>query len=631
MFPKRSSRKSSIKLSPENRERIATTALEHPNFGAKRLVSILQGEGVEATEGTVRSVLKEQGLQTRELRLKLLEERHLNEGLTLSELQQQALHDFNPCLRERHLESHPPGLILVQDVVDFGNLKNVGRTFLHVAIDSSCCLAFAALAGSADPAAAVAVLNDQALAFFGKEGIAVQRVMAGRGVVAGAGADPGFEKFLKSQGITLSLPSAGDQPLNGFIERFERLVRKDFLGETQRSQVFQDLEALQSGFDDWLERFNRETPLPGYPIMGRAPLEAFRAAAPPKAAHKKAEDRPTPEPEPEPALVSLPSAVAAVPSPPAPGAHKNHEWKPIREIWGFRAVNAALICLVIYFGWVAVSQLLDAPRLEENLGSAVSVQTEPVPSSGEAQRKAPALAEYHVVWDRNLFAVSRLAEQAARREKIDIDSIALASTDVGLKLIGTAVANDPKLNYAIIDVAASRDQGLFREKDQVGKAVIKAILRNNVIIETEDGRRRRLTIDEETVKNPMPLQASLGPLPQPPTASPGLSGNQGAGSTFHVPREAMPSSPEGIRNAIEELNLPDQEKLSGFPVGRVIARDILYQLGVRTGDVIKGLDDYEFTTPGDLEYFFQRLAQGGNFSVLVERRGQVQNLNVLVK
>jgi type II secretory pathway component PulC len=236
-----------------------------------------------------------------------------------------------------------------------------------------------------------------------------------------------------------------------------------------------------------------------------------------------------------------------------------------------------------------------------------------------------------VVWDRNLFGESGSANPAAKREKIDVDKIAVAGRDVGLRLIGTAVANDPKLNYAVIDVAATREQGIFREKDRVGTAVIQAILRNNVIIETADGRRRRLTIDEEAVKNSTPLQASLGPLPQPSIASSGLSGNLEGRSTFHVPREDMPSSPEGIRNAIEDLNLPDQEKVNGFPVGRVIARDILYQLGVRTGDVIKGLDDYEFTSPGDLEYFFQRLAKGGNFTVLVERRGQVQKLNVLVE
>ena len=367
MSRKHVSKKSSATLSPEDRERIAVAALEHPELGARRLAGVLAGEKIKITETALRAALRKQGMHTRELRLKLLEERHLNEGLALSEPQQQALHDFNPCLRERLLEYHQPGLLLIQDAVDLGKLKNIGRTFLHVVIDPSCCLAFAAIAGSDDPAAAVAVLNDQALAFFGKEGIAVQRVMAGRGVVTDAGADPGYEKFLKSQSIALKLPPTGDRPLNGFIERFVRSVRKGFLAGALRSQVFQDLDALQSGFDDWLEKFNRETPLPGYPIMGRAPLDAFRAAAAPKAAQEKTEDRPTPEPETELGPASLPVAVAAAPSPPEPRAHEHYEWKSDWEIWGFRAVNAVLVCLVIYFGWVAASQLLDAPRLEENL------------------------------------------------------------------------------------------------------------------------------------------------------------------------------------------------------------------------------------------------------------------------
>jgi len=451
---------------------------------------VLAGEKIKITETALRAALRKQGMHTRELRLKLLEERHLNKGLVLSEPQQQALHDFNPCLRERLLEYHQPGLLLIQDAVDLGKLKNLGRTFLHVVIDPRCCLAFAAIAGSDDPTAAVAVLNDQALAFFGKEGIAVQRVMAGRGVVTDAGADPGYEKFLKSQSIALKLPPTGSRPLNGFIERFVRSVQKGFLAGALRSQVFQDFDALQSGFDDWLEQFNRETPLPGYPIMGRAPLDAFRAAAAPKAAQEKTEDRPTPKPETELGPAPLPLAAAAEPSPPEPRAHEHYEWNSGWEIWGFRVVNAALVCLVIYFGWVAASQLLDAPRLEENLSSAALVQTASAPGSGKPQKEAPALAEYHVVWDRDLFAVSRPAEQAARREKIAVDKIALAGTDVGLNLIGTAVANNPKLNYAIIDVASARNQEIFREKDRVGKAVIKAILRNNVIIEKEDAHCR---------------------------------------------------------------------------------------------------------------------------------------------
>jgi type II secretory pathway component PulC/transposase InsO family protein len=595
---------------------------------------VLSGEGIKITEGSLRSALRTQGLHTRELRLKHLEERHLNEGLALSEPQRRALHDFNPCLRERHLESHQPGLLLVQDAVDLGQLKNIGRTFLHVAIDPSCCLAFAALTGSADPAAAVAVLNDHALAFFGKEGIAVQRVMAGRGVAAGAGTDSGFEKFLKSQSIALKLPPTDDRPPNGFIERFERLVRKDFLDEALRSQVFQDLEALQSAFDDWLERFNRETPLPGYPIMGRTPIEAFQAAAPPKAARVKTEDRPTPEPESEPALVSLPTAIADAPAPPATRSKKRYEWKPGREIWGFRTVNAALVCLVIYFGWVAASNLLDAPRLEETLGSAASVQSAPVTSSGAAQEKASPLAEYHVVWDRNLFAVSRAANQVDRREKIAVDKIALAGKDVGLKLIGTAVANDPKLNYAIIDVAATRDQGIFREKDRVGKAVIKAILRNNVIIETEDGRRKRLTIDEENPKNPRTAQeASDSTAAASATAAAPLKIHENP-TIFQVPLKEIAPSLNNIRSALGEMSASPQTSTgnpNGFYVGSLGPENILVRLGLRPGDLIRGVDDEEFESPQEREILLRRLAEGGDLSILVQRRGGLQRLNVLIE
>ena len=628
------SREKTVELGSGTIERIAAAALEHPKLGARRLAGVLAGEGIKITENALRSALRKQGLQTRQLRLKLLEERHLNEGLALSEQQQRALHDFNPCLRDRWPEYHQPGLLLIQDTVDLGQLKHIGRTFLHVAIDPSCCLAFAALTGSADPAAAVAVLNDQALGFFGKEGIAVKRVMAGRGVAAGAGADPGFEKFLKSQGITLSMASAGDQPLNGFIERFERLVRKDFLDEALRSQVFQDLEALQSSFDDWLERFNRETPLPGYPIMGRSPLEAFQAAAPPKAAQEKTEDIPTPEPESEPALVSLPAAIEAAPAPPATRSQKQYEWKPGREIWGFRAVNAALVCLVIYFGWVAASNLLEAPRLEENLGSAASVQPASATSSGAAQEKASPLAEYHVVWDRNLFAVSRAANQVDRREKIAVDKIALAGKDVGLKLIGTAVANDPKLNYAIIDVAATRDQGIFREKDRVGKAVIKAILRNNVIIETEDGRRKRLTIDEENPKNPRtPQEASDSTAAVSATAEAPLGIHENP-TIFQVPLKEIAPSLNNIRSALGEMSASPQMSTgnsNGFYVGSLGPENILVRLGLRPGDLIRGVDDEEFESPQEREILLRRLAEGGDLSILIQRRGRLQRLNVLIE
>jgi type II secretory pathway component PulC len=167
----------------------------------------------------------------------------------------------------------------------------------------------------------------------------------------------------------------------------------------------------------------------------------------------------------------------------------------------------------------------------------------------------------------------------------------------------------------------------------VGNALIKLILRNNVIIETEDGRRQRLTIDEETLKNPKVLQTGLAFPADSTFASLNPDEIQG-GKTFQVTRNQIPSSSEEIQSFIDKFYLTpqtDQNSFGGFSVGRMRAGYLISQLGMRTGDVIKGLDDYEFTSPGDLEYLFQQLAQGGNFTVVVERRGQVQKLNVHVQ
>jgi type II secretion system protein C len=390
--------------------------------------------------------------------------------------------------------------------------------------------------------------------------------------------------------------------------------------------MFQDLEALKPGFEDWLEKFNRETMFHGYPLMGRIPFEAFRAAAEPKVAEER------PEPETEPISFHLPVVAPAL-SPPAPRADEDSDWEPGRRIWAFRAVNAALICLIIYFGWMAAAMLLENRQLE---GALIATATPPSTSSpilDEAHDKAPALDEYHVVWERNLFGGSRAAEAPMKPEKVDVDKIAVAGKDVGLKLIGTVVANDPKLNYAAIDVAATREQAVFRENDRVGKTVIKAIFRNSVVIEMEGGQRRRLTIDEEPVKNPEAQQAGLGFPPESAAVSLNPDEIQGR-STFQVPRSEVPSTSEDIQAFIKKFNLTsenDQKKFGGFSVGRLRSSYLLYQLGMRTGDVIKGLDDYEFSTPQDLEYLFQRLSQGGNFTVRVERRGQPQKLSVLIE
>jgi type II secretion system protein C len=296
---------------------------------------------------------------------------------------------------------------------------------------------------------------------------------------------------------------------------------------------------------------------------------------------------------------------------------------PPVERWVLHAVNAMLGLLVMYLGWTVGSEILD---LRE---SAVRDAAEPVAASARepvtAQTAAPPLQRYRVVWKRNLFGVAPPA--VATRDKVDLENIALAGSDIGLKLIGTAVGKDPARNYAIIETLSTRKQLMYQEQERVGKVLIRAILRNNVVVENEDGSRRRLSVDDEPGRGGRAAVQAVAPAtPQPQTAEmPGV---------FQVRLAEVPASPEDVRKTVEELKLTPQTEdgaLSGFSVGRLRAKDVLWQAGIRTGDVIKGVDDEEFQSPQDLEYFFQRLARGGDVSITAERRGRPVRLNVKIE
>ena len=196
------------------------------------------------------------------------------------------------------------------------------------------------------------------------------------------------------------------------------------------------------------------------------------------------------------------------------------------------------------------------------------------------------------------------------------------------------MADDPRLNYAVMDIIATRVQGIFRERDRVGKAVIKSILRNTVIVETENGERKRLSVDEDPMRNPgsgppfQVLPAEVATAPAPPenyTAGDGAS---------QVSRNEVIASFSDIPRVIEEsvITIPvNDEDPHGFYLGRLRAADVLFRIGMRTGDVVKGVDSQEYGGPDDADLFLRRLTQGGHLSVLIERRGQPRKLDVLIE
>jgi transposase len=166
---------------PEVVARIEELALAHPAYGCNRIEALLALEGRRVSAITVQKLLNDRGLGTRHERWLALERRNAERAVELSPEQAAFLEKLNPCFRERHAESGRPGELLSADTFMVGSLKGVGRIYLHAVVDTFGSYAFGFLHVSKQPEAAVAVLHNDVLPFYGRLDLAVGAVLTDNG------------------------------------------------------------------------------------------------------------------------------------------------------------------------------------------------------------------------------------------------------------------------------------------------------------------------------------------------------------------------------------------------------------------------------------------------------------------
>lgn len=117
---------------PEVEEKIVEESLKHPSWGCTKLSDWLKIQGIRVSSPTVQKILIKHEMGSTYERWLKIEERHLTEGLELTPEQVAKIEKYNPCFKEKHVESSRPGELLAQDTFYVGCLKGVGRVFMHV-------------------------------------------------------------------------------------------------------------------------------------------------------------------------------------------------------------------------------------------------------------------------------------------------------------------------------------------------------------------------------------------------------------------------------------------------------------------------------------------------------------------
>ncbi len=252
-------------------------AVEFPAHGQHRTSNELRQKGVFISGSGVRSIWLRNNLENFAKRLKALEAKVAEEGITLNDAQIAALekkaHDDEAC---GEIETAHPGYLGSQDTFYVGNLKGVGRIYQQTFVDTYSKVAYCKLYTSKTPITAADLLNDRVLPFYQSQQLPMLRILSDRGTeFCGRVEHHDYQLYLAINDIDHTKTKAMSPQTNGICERFHKTILQEFYQITFRKKLYSDLESLQTDLDNWLWHYNNERTHQGKMCCGRTPMETL--------------------------------------------------------------------------------------------------------------------------------------------------------------------------------------------------------------------------------------------------------------------------------------------------------------------------------------------------------------------
>lgn len=288
--------------------------------------------------------------------------------------------------------------------------------------------------------------------------------------------------------------------------------------------------------------------------------------------------------------------------------------------------NILFITLAAYMGVTALYKTVTA-RLDYEDEAQASIHR----TVSREEIASRPLSDYTAIEKRNLFKTGDAVKPATAPEPApDIEN--LKQTEMKLRLWGT-VTGDQDRAYAVIEEEKKREQNLFREGDTLQGATVKQILREKIIL-TVNGKDEVLSMEKPLeTDNPRLSRAmpSAGGAPTP-FAKPPASASES--QRIALGRAEIEDAVNNVNTLMRQARIRPHFK-DGKPDGLTLSRiqrdSIFTKLGLRTGDVIVGVDGENIESVDDALKFYNSLKSSPNVQLQIRRRGQIHNIDYAIE
>ena len=271
--------------------------------------------------------------------------------------------------------------------------------------------------------------------------------------------------------------------------------------------------------------------------------------------------------------------------------------------------NIIALAAIIYTGIDSFYRFLEI-RLDKNNPEETAA---PVPENKKSMVPL-RLNDYQVINKRNIF--SKIRPVPADEDTLKIEN--LEPTSLKIRLLGT-VAGDQNNSVAIIEETNKRSQGIYRVGDSVQEALIKNILRGKVVLKVND-RDEILLMDESDTDQRAERIVPPGEPPEPAMLE----------RTITVRRSDIEESLSNISDLLSQASIRphfNKGEADGLAVTGIKAGSVFRKMGLRNGDIVKGVSENEIKTPEDLISLYNNLKSDASVSLQIMRRGRERTLN----